>query len=813
MKTLLTMVLTTLCLCAAAQTVRVIDEVEYEPIPDVVISDAEHTKSVKTDLLGEADLSAFSPKDSLVFEHENYHTKTMSFKNLKKDGMKVFMIDVSFLAPIEVPVEVKRDPPKTSTNSQIRLLSESDIRKINAQTSADMLQATGAVMVQKSQAGGGSPVIRGFEANRILLVVDGVRMNNAIYRSGHLQNAITVDNNMLSSTNIYFGPGSVIYGSDALGGVVHFHTKTPLLKDEKKFDGFGGSGMIRYTSVNNEKSGHFDFNVATKNWAYLASVTATEFGDLRMGSVRAHGYEDWGKFNYYVQRIDGADSAILNPDPNLQVGTGYKQYDLMQKIRYKASSDLNFILNTQYSTSSNVARFDRLNDLGDDGLPKFAEWYYGPQKRFLTSLKTEITNKGGAFSRASIIAAYQNIDEDRINRRFQSDWENRRFEDVDVFSLNADFTKQFDTIHSISYGIEGTHNIVASSAHSQNIETGELTDNSTRYPDGGSTMSTLASYIAYDRKLSRYSILNTGIRYSRAILQSRFEDTSFVELPFNEINFNGGALSGSIGFTVKPDPTSNVNVILSTGFRSPNVDDYGKVFEKDGRVVVPNDQLKPENAYNGEISFSKSFRKTVKEITSTNQKAEMVRVSAGVFYTHLTNTIVRVDYQLNGQDSLLYDGELARIQTNSNAANAYIVGGTAELKLRFSPSFHFTSSATYTFGQNLSNASPLGHIPPLYGQTSINLVRKLWSVSLFSRYNGAKPAVDYSPSGEDNLQEATEDGTPAWYTLNLKGSVEAFENLQIQAAIENILDHHYKQFSSGISAPGRSFSLTLRANF
>ena len=323
-------------------------------------------------------------------------------------------------------------------------------------------------------------------------------------------------------------------------------------------------------------------------------------------------------------------------------------------------------------------------------------------------------------------------------------------------------------------------------------------------------MSTMAAYLAYDRKLSKYAILNSGIRYSRSILNSLFFDTSFISLPFNSIEFNGGALSGSVGVMVEPDPTSKVNFILSTGFRSPNVDDYGKVFEKNGNVVVPNNMLRPEHAYNGEISFTKSFRQKIKEITSTEQKAELIRISAGVFYTHLTNAIVRVDYSLYGQDSILYDGEMARVQTNSNATNAFIVGGSGELRLSITPSFSLKSSITYTFGEDLTNSAPLGHIPPLFGQTSMNLERRKWHISLYSVYHGAKQAVDYSPSGEDNLAEATADGAPNWFTINLKTIVRVDERVQIQGAITNMLDRHYKQFSSGISAPGRSFSITLR---
>ena len=115
--------------------------------------------------------------------------------------------------------------------SSINMLSEKKPKPVVQlevpQTAAELLWSTGSVLVQQSQQGGGSPILRGFEANRVLLVVDGVRMNNAIYRSGHLQNAITVDPNILERTDVLLGPNSILFGSDAMGGVIHFHTRTP----------------------------------------------------------------------------------------------------------------------------------------------------------------------------------------------------------------------------------------------------------------------------------------------------------------------------------------------------------------------------------------------------------------------------------------------------------------------------------------------------------------------------------------------------------------------------------------------------------
>jgi hemoglobin/transferrin/lactoferrin receptor protein len=80
-------------------------------------------------------------------------------------------------------------------------------------------------------------------------------------------------------------------------------------------------------------------------------------------------------------------------------------------------------------------------------------------------------------------------------------------------------------------------------------------------------------------------------------------------------------------------------------------------------------------------------------------------------------------------------------------------------------------------------------------------------------YNGWKRVKDYNQVGEDNLPYATPQGTPAWYTLNVRMAYQLNKMLQAQLALENILDRNYRVFASGISAPGRNLIITLRASF
>src|SRR5687767_2317698 len=151
---------------------------------------------------------------------------------------------------------------------KIDVISAQRIAQFNAQNTGDLLINTGNVFVQKSQQGGSSPVIRGFEASRVLLVVDGIRMNNAIYRAGHLQNVITIDQNMLERVEVLYGPASTLYGSDALGGVIHLRSKQPKLSTTDQLLATGVA-FARFSSANNEKTIHSDVSIGGRKFAWL----------------------------------------------------------------------------------------------------------------------------------------------------------------------------------------------------------------------------------------------------------------------------------------------------------------------------------------------------------------------------------------------------------------------------------------------------------------------------------------------------------------------------------------------------------------
>jgi hemoglobin/transferrin/lactoferrin receptor protein len=779
-----------------AQKIRILSESSSVPIENAAIFNSSRELATLSNIDGIANISNFGENDSIFFQHPTYNILGM-LKSEIKDGSIIYLSKRFILIDEFVISATKSRENKRNVPYMIDVIDMKTPGLINSQTSADILTNNGNLIIQKSQGGGGSPILRGFEANKILMVVDGVRMNNAIYRSGHLQNAITIDNAILERAEIIYGPTSLIYGSDALGGVIHYYTRDPQLAKDDKASVFHINAYSQYSTANKGKVGHIDFNEGFKKFGFLTSITYKDFGDIKMGENKNPYYEDFGELKHYVKQINGVDYTVENDNPYIQKNTGYSQIDLLQKIKYSPSQYYDWVLNLQYSTSSDIDRYDQLNDYQSEDPPlmKYAEYYYGPQNRLMTSLKSIVKKHNSLFTNLTSTMAYQRIDEDRISRQFNNREKLFQEEDVDVYSLNLDFLKLVNESNRLNYGIELTANHVDSKGFYRDIETGEETLTQSRYPDGGSSTSSYSAYASYKWLPDPRYVFSAGMRYHYGMAKSNFIAGGV--MPYERININNGALTGSLSFIYHPGRKWQISTIASTGFRNPNVDDYGKVRAKSGLVTVPNPDLKPEYTYNAEIGISKTIDGYIK-------------INATGFYTLLTNAIVRSDFMINGSDSLEYDGDMYKIISNSNANRAYIRGISLNVISDLNSNLSFKSSLNLMAGRDLTDNVPMAHIPPVFGRTSVKYNMKKLTTEMFVDYNGWKYIEDFSPLGEDNEEEATQYGFPGWYTLNLRGSYELNRHMSLQLSVDNIFDSFYKPFASGVAGPGRNFVFTLR---
>jgi hemoglobin/transferrin/lactoferrin receptor protein len=786
-----------------AQKVTVINKSSLQPVENAVISDGQDAKnSVTTNSLGEADISVLSKSTTINVEAEGYLNRTFVYSSIESNSFVIELTDKSYTTDEIVVSTSKFALDKATQPQQIEQITSREISFSNQQNTGDLLMNTGEILVQKSQLGGGSPILRGFEASRVLVMVDGIRLNNAIFRAGHLQNILRIDENILDRVEVVFGPGSSIYGSDALGGSMNFYTKDPVLSTGKKtLFKIGAYG--RFSSVDEEKSGHIDFNIGAQKIGFLGSFTFSDFGDMKQGKNMSPFLKGvWDK-NFTVERINGRDTAIANPDPYKQIPTAYHKYDGLAKVLFQQNKNISHILSFRYSNTSDVPRYDRLTEVTGSGVPRSAEWYYGPEKWMMGSYNLKLNNMKTFFSGASLVLAYQDIEESRHNRNFQNKFRTDRTEKVKVYSANLDFNKKMKN-NELSFGLEAYYNDVKSEAQKVNVDTDSTAIQSTRYPVDGSNMMTLAGYITDNWQVHKYVNVNAGVRFSHVSLNADFVDTTFFKFPYSKIEQRQSAVTGNLGVAINPGYGWRIALLGSTGFRAPNVDDLAKVFESTAGsyVVVPNPDLKPEYAYTGELSLSKIFENRIK-------------LEGNVFYTMVRDIAVLAPFTFNGADSIEYDGVLTQVVANQNKEKGFIYGYNLNLDADITDWFSMFGNVTFTYGrvETDSTDEPLDHIPPVFGKTGIQLKFNRFKGEFNVMFNGWKHVWDYSSSGEDNGVYATSEGMPAWYTLNAKAYYQIHKYLQLQVGVENILDQRYRVFASGISGAGRNFVVTLRANY
>jgi hemoglobin/transferrin/lactoferrin receptor protein len=686
--------------------------------------------------------------------------------------------------------------------NKIVKVTQEQIFRNNPQTSADLLSQTGTIFVQKSQLGGGSPMIRGFATNRVLLVVDGVRMNNAIYRSGNLQNILSVDALALETTEVIFGPGSLIYGSDAIGGVMDFHTLQPRLSTDGKLR-VKGSSLVRYSTANKEKTMHADVNLGGTKWSFLTSLTYSSFDDLKMG-------KNGGPNSYlrpeYVQRINRIDSIIFNPDPRVQRFSGYDQWNLLQKLRFKPGKHLDMVYSFTYARTGDAPRYDRLIQYRNGRL-RFAEWNYGPMIWAMHNLQLLHSRKTSLYDEARITAAYQDYEESRIDRARGNNNRTIQTEKVRAYSINADAVKKIRK-GELFYGAELVWNKVRSNGERVNITSNSSSAFASRYPDG-STWSTSSLYGSYKTNLKTKLTLTSGVRFSYNTLSATFDNT-FIPFPFETASIRKGALTGNAGLVYRPAEGWQINAMISTGYRMPNIDDIGKLFESiPGIITVPNPNLEPEYAWNVEAGI-------VKHIPGK------YRLELNVFHTLLDNAIVRRPSTFNGADSILFNGVQSGVEALQNAARATVSGIQFSADIVLRTGLSFITHANWITGKETDDAKdeqvPLRHAPPFYGSTHIRYQYKKLFTEVYVMYNSELSNNKLAPSEQAKTDIYAKDVngkpySPAWHTINLKVSYELSNQWMVNAGWENITNRLYRPYSSGIVAPGSNIILSIRHRF
>lgn len=682
--------------------------------------------------------------------------------------------------------------------SQIDVVSKKLIAQFQPQTAADLLGMSGKVFIQKSQQGGGSPMIRGFATNRLIYTVDGVRMNTAIFRSGNIQNVINLDPFATERVEVVFGPASVMYGSDAVGGVMAFSTLQPRFGAQVT-----GNMDVRFSSANREKTAHTDVSCGGKRWAAVTSLSRWDFDHLRQGS---HGPQEYVK-PFYVLPGSQGDSVVVQRDSLLQVPTAYTQWNFMQKVTFRVSEYWKLEYALHHSETSAYGRYDRHNRIRN-GLPRYAEWNYGPQRWTLHLLSAQSVKKTRWYDQASYRLAYQHFAESRIDRGWNQPDRTVQSEEVLAYSANADFTKNLGNRHRLFYGVEGVFDDVKSVGEVVHLNTNETEPTYSRYPQ--SSWYSAALYLSEEWNISPRTTVTSGVRWNAVGLDADFaSQLAYFPLPFASAQMRDAAWTGNVGVTHRPNARWTFKANAGTAFRSPNVDDMGKIFDSSpGMVVIPNNRLRSEYAYNLDADVAWKSERGLK-------------LDGTVYATVLDRALVRRPTLLNGEDSILYDGTMSRVESVQNAAVAYVYGAYLGAEVPLAPSWFAVATVNFQQGTETMDdgqRSPARHAAPVFGTARATYKKKRFRADAYLQFQGERSheALPFEEREKTEIYALDDEGNtycPAWYTANVRFTYTTGSGIRAQLALENLTDVRYRPYSSGVSGAGRNWVCALHVPF
>ncbi|TAG11228.1 MAG: TonB-dependent receptor [Sphingobacteriia bacterium] len=554
-----------------------------------------------------------------------------------------------------------------STPYSINVIHRRVLNEYNFRTIPDALVGMAGVFIQKTNHGGGSPFVRGLTGNQTLLMIDGIRFNNSTFRFGPNQYLNTIDAYTVSKIEIARGTGSVQFGSDALGGVVHILTKEPIFKDRKTINAIITG---KAASQNMEYTGRVEVLYQSKKIAFLVGHTNRYFGDL----------------------VGGDSTGIQTP-------SGYKEKAFDVKFKWKINTNATLTVAHQYLQQRDVPLYHRVK------LENFNYYFFAPQQRTLSYVKLVVNTKYKFADKITFINSYQSTLERRSHQKNGSSNKFLEEDKVKTLGLTLDITSNILKNWTANTGIEFYHDKVNSIKQQIAISNNISINQRGLYPNNANT-SNLSFYNLNHIQFNKITI-EAGLRYNSISLA--IPDTATNNFRLGNIIIKPSSLVANAALSFHIDNKQIIYSSFSTGYRTPNIDDMGTLGLVDFRYEIPAYNLVPEKTYNSEIGYRFNNKK--------------LQTSVAVFYMYLANLITRV--QIPDQQVAGYN-----MYTKVNSQTSFLYGVEANIDYMLSPLFSIKSAWSYAYGQNRSRNEPMRRIPPLNGSILLRYQKNKWQTSI-----------------------------------------------------------------------------------
>lgn len=580
---------------ATAQQVSgtVADAKHDRPLSNVNVYLDDEISGARTDIAGyflirPAKSGSFTLRASLVgfLPYE----KTIELAADEELTLEIYLQPVNIKLGDEVVITARRVESADFTSPEaLTVLNQQYLENEMARSVPESMFGASGVFLQKTNHGGGSPFVRGLTGNQVLLMVDGVRLNNATFRYGPNQYLATVDPFLINRIEIVRGGGSVTHGSDAIGGVVQVFSKNPRFSSRGLKA--GGNLYGKWMSDEMEYTGRAEVEVSDKNVAFLGGFTYSDYGDLVAG-------EGLGK----------------------ESPTGYSAISGDGKLRIRVGRQNEFVMAYQYSRQDDVPRYDKI-------ITGYEKYHFDPQIRQLGYFRFITKNKNRWFSQVAYTASYGLSDETRLLQKEGSAKLTTEQDVVDTWGANVEILSKTGDKWSFTSGVDFYYDRVGSSkTESQN---GVDTEKRGYYPDG-SASSSFALFTSHSYTLQKF-IFSAGARVNAYKL--KVEDPVFGDVDNSPVALVG---NGSVAYKL----TENHQVIGSvySAFRAPNINDLSSFGSFNYGIEVPNPDLDPEKSLTAEIGLKSRWDK--------------FSGSLFLYQTNLKDMIERVKSTWNGQDSI-----------------------------------------------------------------------------------------------------------------------------------------------------------------
>jgi hemoglobin/transferrin/lactoferrin receptor protein len=676
------------------------------------------------------------------------------------------------ILPIEdiIVTATRTDRHITEVSSSVNIVPETLINERNARTTSEALREETGIFVQKTEHGGGSVIIRGLSSNQILILVDGIRMNNSTYRLGNHQYLTTIDHSMVRQLEVVRGPASVLYGSDALGGTVNTITRTPslLLKKGLHLD---YRVMSRYASADHEKMARGELVFQSRSFSFQTGFSYKDYDDLIRGRYSSH------------PEIEHSTNGLK------QTPTGFSAHDFDMKFVFCPRKHHSLILAYQQSKKLNVPRYDKYENEG------YTRWMYHPQNRDLIYVTYENHVQSKVLSFLKITASYHHQEEGREMQKTQQMLLEKEKDDVRTLGLSILAHSLFSN-HFITYGGEAYFDDVSSERFFIDTDSGVFEkDCRGRYPDG-SVYNSYGFYLQDEIRGQSHWTFVPGIRYSR--FKTRFQNPvdagSAIQL--GEVKQNFHAITGSMGIIRKIGRHVFFNSTIAQAFRAPNLNDITKLGQSKGNIYeVPNFNLEPEKV----LSIDLGMKVDLPRLT----------VSAAVYYCTIQDILASAEAVYHDSSTIQIQGVEYKVKSKQNIGNAFIRGLETSLKYMMARYVTLHADVTSTFGQNGTMNEPIGGIPPTFGRIGFRWNRENIYFDLYVRFASRQDRLSSDDRDDPRIPE---NGTPGWQTVNFRAGFPMWTFGKLQVAVENIFDVNYREHGSGVNGPGRNFIIGVEVN-